>query len=93
MQQLTEYTLSQVSNHNSIKDCWLVIFDHVYDITSFLQKHPGGEFILLDYAGRDGTIAFKDTGHGKDSYVMLSNYLIGILTKNQQMYQDYHILI
>lgn len=84
--KLAEYTLSEVSNHDLTSDCWLIILDHVYNITSFLQQHPGGEYILMEYAGRDGTIPFKDARHGKDSYLILSKYLIGILPKKERMY-------
>lgn len=32
------YTLEEVSMHDSITDCWVVIYDHVYDVTSFLYE-------------------------------------------------------
>lgn len=31
------YTLKQVSDHDSWDDCWIVIYDRVYDITKFLE--------------------------------------------------------
>lgn len=88
---LPEYNLSEVSNHCSPDDCWLVIFDRVYNVTSFLQEHPGGEYIMMEFAGRDATIPFRSTRHGKDSYQMLSNYLIGILPENERIYQDFSL--
>ena len=88
---LPEYNLSEVSNHCSPDDCWLVIFDRVYNVTSFLQEHPGGEYIMMEFAGRDATIPFRSTRHGRDSYQMLSNYLIGILPENERIYQDFSL--
>lgn len=32
------YTMSQVSDHCEFSDCWVVIFDRVYDITDFLNQ-------------------------------------------------------
>lgn len=88
---IPEYNLSEVSNHCTPDDCWLVIFDRVYDVTSFLQEHPGGEYIMMEFAGRDATIPFRSTRHGKDSYQMLSRFMIGILPENERIYQDFSI--
>ncbi|KAI1282112.1 Cytochrome b5 [Halotydeus destructor] len=81
-----EYTLDQVADHCSPDDCWLVIYDKVYNVTNFLNLHPGGEYILLEFAGRDATIAFRGTRHGKDSYEMLEQYQIGILVESERLY-------
>lgn len=32
----------QVSQHNLPQDCWIVVDDQVWDVTDFLQEHPGG---------------------------------------------------
>ena len=47
-----------IQNHSSENDCWIVINNKVYDITSFLHHHPGGASIILQYAGKDATDAF-----------------------------------
>lgn len=86
--QLKEYSLSEVSEHSSPTDCWLVIYDKVYDVTPFLIEHPGGEYIMLEFAGRDATIPFRSSRHGKDSFDILKNYLIGILPESERLYSD-----
>jgi len=83
---LKEYSLQEVAEHCSPSDCWIVLFDKIYDVTSFLSEHPGGEFIILESAGRDATLAFRGTRHGKDSYDSLSKYLIGILPQSERIY-------
>ena len=88
LQKLPEYTLSQVAEHITPDDCWIVIYDKVYDVTNFLSQHLGGEFIILEYAGRDATLAFRSTRHGDDSYDLLEKYLIGILVENERMYKS-----
>ena len=42
----------EVAKHNSRESCWVVINDEVYDVTDFLEEHPGGPNIILRYAGR-----------------------------------------
>lgn len=37
-----EYTMTEVAQHSGIDDCWVVVNDIVYDVTSYVDKHPGG---------------------------------------------------
>uniref|UniRef100_A0AAR2L5V3 Cytochrome b5 heme-binding domain-containing protein n=1 Tax=Pygocentrus nattereri TaxID=42514 RepID=A0AAR2L5V3_PYGNA len=73
------YTLEEVQAHNMSKDTWLIIHDKVYDITTFLEEHPGGEEVLLEQAGTDATESFEDVGHSTDAREMLQQYYIGEL--------------
>ncbi|CAG2103641.1 unnamed protein product [Medioppia subpectinata] len=83
---LTQYTLSEVSEHFMYNDCWLVIYDLVYNVTDFLNEHPGGEYIVMENAGRDATLAFRGSRHSKDAVDMLDKYLIGILVESERIY-------
>ena len=56
------YSLEEVNIHSTEKSCWLVIHNKVYDVTKFLNTHPGGSEILLEVAGTDATDAFEDVG-------------------------------
>ncbi|CAM8924934.1 hypothetical protein QQ045_022719 [Rhodiola kirilowii] len=71
------YTLEEVSSHNSLKDCWLVIFGKVYDVTEFMDDHPGGGDVLLTSTGKDATEDFEDVGHSKAAREQLEKYYIG----------------
>ena len=51
----------------------------VYDITKYLDDHPGGAEVLLDVAGQDADEFFEDIGHSADARKELGNYLIGTL--------------
>ncbi|KAG7473565.1 hypothetical protein MATL_G00097240 [Megalops atlanticus] len=73
------YTLEEIKHHNMSKDTWLIIHDKVYDITSFLEEHPGGEEVLLEQAGADATESFEDVGHSTDAREMLQQYFVGEL--------------
>ncbi|KAM4744083.1 cytochrome b5 type B isoform 2-T2 [Anableps anableps] len=73
------YTLEDIRVHNMSNDTWLIIHNKVYDITSFLEEHPGGEEVLLEQAGADATESFEDVGHSTDAREMLQQYYIGEL--------------
>uniref|UniRef100_UPI0037E81414 cytochrome b5 type B n=1 Tax=Semicossyphus pulcher TaxID=241346 RepID=UPI0037E81414 len=73
------YTLEDIRVHNLSTDTWLIIHDKIYDITSFLEEHPGGEEVLLEQAGADATESFEDVGHSTDAREMLQQYYIGEL--------------
>jgi len=45
----------EVAQHNSRDSCWIIVHGHVYDVTEFLDDHPGGSKIILKYAGKDAT--------------------------------------
>lgn len=78
------YTLEDIRMHNMSNDTWLIIHDKVYDITSFLEEHPGGEEVLLEQAGADATESFEDVGHSTDAREMLEQYLIGELHRDDR---------
>jgi len=69
----------EVSKHNSPDSCWVIYKGGVYDVTSFLHSHPGGEEILLRYAGGDITEPFEEIGHSEQAQTILKKYFIGNL--------------
>ncbi|OAY23005.1 hypothetical protein MANES_18G044001v8 [Manihot esculenta] len=73
------FTLSQVAQHKSKKDCWLVIDGRVLDVTKFLEEHPGGEEVLIESAGKDASKEFKDIGHSNAAQNLLLKYQVGVL--------------
>jgi cytochrome b involved in lipid metabolism len=52
----------------------------VYDVTKYLEEHPGGAEVLLDHAGGDADEFFEDIGHSGDARAKLESLLIGELT-------------
>lgn len=57
-------TWLELKKHITKTDCWLLIEDKVFDVTPYLDEHPGGSDVLVKYAGRDSTDAFKnDVNH------------------------------
>lgn len=49
----------EVAKHNSRQSCWVVIRGKVYDLTAFLDDHPGGANSILKYAGKDATEEYE----------------------------------
>ncbi|CAK1550101.1 unnamed protein product [Leptosia nina] len=80
-------SLAEVSSHDTPDDCWVVIYDRVYDISSFLDEHPGGADIMLEYAGRDASTAFRSSGHTKSATKALERFLVGELPMQERMYR------
>jgi NAD(P)H-flavin reductase len=77
-----EFTMEEVSKHDKEGDCWLVIHDKVYDITKFVDEHPGG-YIILDGAGKDATELFEEEfPHTESAIDDLKKLQIGILKNN-----------
>ena len=74
------FTLDEIKSHDNFDDLWMVIYNKVYDVTSFTSKHPGSAEILLDCGGVDATEAFEDVAHSDDAFQMLNPYFIGDLT-------------
>jgi L-lactate dehydrogenase (cytochrome) len=53
------HTGAEIAKHNSKDSCWVIIHGKVYDVTEFLPEHPGGQKIILKYAGKDATEEFE----------------------------------
>ncbi|XP_074577185.1 cytochrome b5-like [Curcuma longa] len=71
------YHFDEVAKHNVVKDCWLFIDGKVYDVTPFMQDHPGGDEVLLASTGKDATNDFEDIGHSTSARDTMAKYYIG----------------
>jgi cytochrome b involved in lipid metabolism len=77
---VTSYTLIEVAKHDVSSDCWSVVSGGVYNLTSWIAKHPGGESAIKGMCGVDGTTGFLAQHNGDTKAVnTLSSYKIGIL--------------
>ncbi|KDO70318.1 hypothetical protein CISIN_1g041866mg, partial [Citrus sinensis] len=45
------YTMQEAAHHNTKDDCWIVVHNKVYDVTSYLDDHPGGDDVVLAATG------------------------------------------
>jgi len=69
---------AEVAKHNTIDDLWLVVNERVYDLSKFVNNHPGGQHTLLEYAGKDATEVFYAL-HLEQVLNKYSKYCIGVV--------------
>lgn len=74
------YKMADVAGHKDASSCWSAINGNVYNLTSWIAKHPGGEGAILGICGKDGSDAFNSQhgGQGKPENV-LETFKIGTL--------------
>lgn len=72
------YTSAEVAQHSTASDCWMILDNGVYDVTSFIPRHPGGDKILRG-CGRDATQMFSQ--HPESAKAMKEQFKIGVLAQ------------
>lgn len=74
------FTEEQVAQHNTRSDCWTIIDNKVYNLSSWVDNHPGGDEIIVSLAGKDSTGFFNDQ-HGDNDFPkeVLMHFYIGDL--------------
>lgn len=60
------YTMARIAENATAQSCWAAIDGGVYDLTSWIADHPGGEQRILNLCGRDATADFTDK-HATDA--------------------------
>lgn len=76
------YTLADISLHNNVSSCYSTISSSVYDLTMWVNLHPGGKGAILSMCGNDGTDAFMNEHRGGSKFMkILARYKIGNLIK------------
>lgn len=78
------FSMEQVAKHDNKQDCWVTLHKRkIYDVTAFLNDHPGGSDYILQYAGQDITEVLDEMEihqHGEMAYELLDEkYLVGYL--------------
>nr|XP_020477542.1 cytochrome b5-like [Monopterus albus] len=73
------YRLSEIEGQNTFKSTWIIIHNKIYDVTRFLEEHPGGEEVLKEQGGGNATESFEDIGHSTDARELASSMVIGEL--------------
>ncbi|KAJ1647582.1 hypothetical protein J3B02_005668 [Coemansia erecta] len=74
------YTMAEVQQHNKRDDCWMVIANKVYNVTRYMDFHPGGKAQLMRAAGKDGTKLFYETHAWVNADNMLGPCLVGFVS-------------
>lgn len=79
MAAVKKFTRKELSEKNPKNETVFIIDNVVYDVTKFLDEHPGGHEVLINVAGKDGSEDFEDVGHSFDAKELMKKYVIGEL--------------
>ncbi|KAL1957515.1 hypothetical protein VTO42DRAFT_5978 [Malbranchea cinnamomea] len=82
---LPSFTPSEIKTHNTAKSCFVTCGSKVYDVTSFLDDHPGGAELILEHAGKDVSEVLGDVvshKHSEAAYEILEEYHIGFVASD-----------
>lgn len=80
--------VADVQAHNTKKSCYVTIGTKVYDVTDFLDDHPGGGDLILEYGGKDIAAIMKDEishTHSEAAYEILDESLVGFMATEPVM--------
>ncbi|RHZ54043.1 hypothetical protein Glove_431g13 [Diversispora epigaea] len=80
--EIRKYTLEELKQHKKRDEAWTAINGKIYNMTPYLNFHPGGEKELMRVAGRDGTKLFMTTHSWVNYDLMLDKCFVGYL-KNE----------
>jgi uncharacterized protein with NAD-binding domain and iron-sulfur cluster len=80
------YSIEEISKHNSKEDLWVYFKGNVYNVTNFINEHPGG-YIILKAGGKNLEEVWKDNNvawHLSNKIVQdqLSKYQIGTVKES-----------
>nr|KAF6504536.1 cytochrome b5 reductase 4 [Rousettus aegyptiacus] len=88
--RLIEVTEEELKKHNKKDDCWICIRGFVYNVSPYMEYHPGGEDELMRAAGSDGTDLFDQVHRWVNYESMLKECLVGRMAVKSAVPKDYH---
>ncbi|EHB05530.1 Cytochrome b5 reductase 4 [Heterocephalus glaber] len=88
--RLIEVTEEELRKHNKKDDCWICIRGYVYNVSPYMEYHPGGEDELMRAAGSDGTDLFDEVHRWVNYESMLKECLVGRMAIKPAVPKDYH---
>lgn len=72
-------TKAELAKHNTPNDCWVALGGKIYNISTYLDYHPGGVDILIKYSGKDCTALFMKYHRWVNYERILDECFIGFL--------------
>jgi len=80
--ELAGYTMEKVKANNTASSCWSVINGNVYDLTNWINQHPGGSGAIRGLCGTDGSAEYLAQHKGQSNAgSRLASYLLGPIQK------------
>nr|XP_020142662.1 cytochrome b5 reductase 4 isoform X1 [Microcebus murinus] len=87
--RLIEVTEEELKKHNRKDDCWICIRGFVYNVSPYMEYHPGGEDELMRAAGSDGTDLFDQVHRWVNYESMLKECLVGRMAIKPAILKDH----
>ncbi|MBL37542.1 MAG: cytochrome B5 [Xanthomonadales bacterium] len=86
--ETARYSLSEVTKHATLEDCWMVIEGTVYDVSDYVPRHPAPPSVLEPWCGREATEGMRtkgeDSDHSARAWRMLERYRVGGLEPSRR---------
>ena len=76
-----QVTLEELTEHGKREDAWIAVNGSVYNVTQYLDLHPGGWDEIIKGVGRDATDLFNEKHQWVDHQEILGGKLVGTLVK------------
>lgn len=74
------FTMADVERRNTAEQCWTVVDGAIYDVTSFIVRHPAGAQEILNMCGKDSSEKFLGQHEGQSEPEMwLASLKVGTL--------------
>jgi len=80
--RLHYYTRLEILRHNTESSAWIVAGDDVYDVTDYVEHHPGGKYSIMKKVGGAVDCTRDLLFHSKSGQKYWKQFLIGKITKN-----------
>ncbi|KAH8812022.1 hypothetical protein F5884DRAFT_750346 [Xylogone sp. PMI_703] len=83
---LPAFTQADVAAHTTSQSCYVTMGNRVFDVTDFVEGHPGGGELVMEYAGKDVTEILNDKDshfHSETAYEVLEESLVGFLVQDK----------
>ncbi len=86
--KILEVTRKELSRHRTRKDAWMAIDGKVYNVTAYMDFHPGGWDELMRGAGKDATDLFNEVHRWVNYDSMMAACLVGKLVDDHKPSAD-----
>lgn len=74
------YSRAEIAMHDGASSCWTIIEATVYDLTEWIDQHPGGRMNILEICGTDGSARFRaQHGSQKLQADILKEFKVGTI--------------
>jgi cytochrome b involved in lipid metabolism len=85
---LRKIPMAEIKLHNTEEDCWTIINGKVFDITEYIQYHPGGVKKLMMGAGRDCTALFNKYHAWVNIGAMVGKCCVGTVGEEEETLEE-----